>query len=714
MLQVSLAPDCESRRDFLKATAAVGGGLLIGVVVPGASRDADAASTSFQPNAFVRITPDNTVTVIVGLSEMGQGVLTAIPQLVAEELDADWTRVRFEQAPADPTYKNPVFGIQATGGSTSVRGHWEPMRKAGATARAMLIAAAAQAWRVDASSCRTNSGWVTHASGKKLSYGQLAGKAATLPVPTEVKLKEPKDFKILGRELKRLDTSAKVNGSAKFGIDVQVPGMLVAVVARSPVIGGTVASFDASKAKAVRGVKHVVRIGSGVAVVADGFWAAKKGRDALEIRWNDGANASLTSEAISTALSELTDKPGLVARKDGDVAPVMAPNTIDVAYEVPYLAHACMEPMNCTAWVRRGRVEVWGPTQAPGLNQMVLAKVAEVEPRQVEVHTTFLGGGFGRRFAQDFMIDAVQISKSVGAPVKVIYTREDDMAAQFYRPAARVRFSGALDVSGQPIKMHARVACSSIFKAAGFPLKDGIDEAAVEGLKEWPYETPNVQVEWAEYEQRVGVWFWRSVGNSENNFFAESLVDEMAHAAGKDPVEYRRALLAKHPRHRNVLELAATKADWGGTLPQGHARGVALSEAFGSYVAEVAEVSLASDGRPVVHRIVCVVYCGRVANPGIVKRQMQSAIIYALSAALYGKITVKNGRIEQSNFHDYPVLRINEAPQIAVHIAESSEAPGGVGEPGVPPVAPAVANAFYALTRKRIRHLPITPQDLKA
>ena len=704
----------ESRREFLKTGAAVGGSLVLGFALPGASRPADAATTAFQPNAFLRIAPDSTITVIVGLSEMGQGVLTAIPQLVAEDLEADWTKIRFEQAPVDDAYKNPVFGIQATGGSTSVRGHWEPMRKAGATAREMLVAAAADTWKVDKSACRAANGWVLHSSGRKLRYGELAGKAATMPVPTDVKLKGPGEFTILGKSPRRLDSPGKVNGAAQFGIDVTLPGMLVAVVARSPVIGGKVASFNADKAKAIPGVRHVVQIGSGVAVVAEGFWAARKGRDALDVKWDDGANAALSSESISRALAELTDKPAVVARKDGDVTAVKPAKSIDAAYEVPYLAHACMEPMNCTASVTPGAVEIWASTQAPGINQTVLAKIAGVEPKQVKVHTMMLGGGFGRRFAQDFAIDAVQVSKAVGAPVKVIYTREDDTRGQFYRPAARVRLAGGIDESGRPALFHARVACSSVFKAAGFPLKDGIDETAVEGLKDWPYDTPNVQVEWAELEPRVGVWFWRSVGNSENAFFAESFIDEMAHAAGKDPFEYRRSLLSRHARHRRVLELAAEKAGWGGPLAAGRARGIAVSESFGSYVAEVAEVSLGKEGRPRVHRVVCAVDCGMTVNPEIVRRQMQSAIVFALSAALYGQITIKDGRVEQGNFHDYPIVRIDEAPQIDVHIVASSEHPGGVGEPGTPPLAPAVANALFALTGKRIRRLPIRPEEMKA
>lgn len=697
----------ESRRDFLKSGAAVGGGLVIGFVLPGAARFAEAATAAaFHPNAFLRITPDNRVTVIVGLSEMGQGVLTAIPMLVAEELEADWAKIGIEQAPADPAFANPIFKVQATGGSTSVRGHWEPMRKAGATAREMLIAAAANTWKVDRSTCHAKRGTVIHASGKKLTFGQLANRAATMPVPADVALKDPKDFTLLGTGAKRLDSPGKVNGTAKFGIDVRLPGMLTAVVARPPVAGGKVASFNADKAKAVPGVRHVVQVGSGVAVVANGYWAATQGRDALEIRWDDGANAALSSADISKAMSERADKGGVVARKEGDAGAATAAKKLDAVYEVPYLAHACMEPMNCTAWVKPNGVEIWAGTQAQGINQAVLSKVAGVKPEEVKVNTMLLGGGFGRRFAQDFTVDAVLIAKAVGAPVQLIYSREDDTKGHFYRPAALVKFSAGLDGAGNPVMYSARVSCSSVFQAAGFPLTNDLDETAVEGLKEWPYDCPNVQVEWSRYEPGVGVWFWRSVGNSQNYFFSESFVDEMAAAAGKDPFEYRRGLLTRHPRHRATLELAASKAGWGSPLPAGRARGIAVCESFGSVVAEVAEVSLAA-GKVKVHRVVCAVDCGMTVNPEIVRRQMESAIVFGLSAALYGRITIKDGRVEQSNFHDYPVVRMDEAPRVEVHIVPSSENPGGVGEPGTPPIAPAVSNALFALTGKRIRSLPI-------
>ena len=702
-----------SRRRFLKATAAAGGSLLIAVFVPDRSVSGEALPVNaFQPNAFLRVDPDETVTVIVGLSEMGQGVHTAIAQIVAEELDADWAHIRVEQAPTDSAYNNPELGVQATGGSTAILGHWEPMRKAGATARAMLVAAAAKTWKVDESSCRSESGTVIHATGKRLTYGKLARAAALLPVPAEIRLKDPKSFSIIGTSRTRLESPAKVDGSATFGIDVRLPGMLVAVVARTPVVGGKLVSFSAEKATEIHGVRHVVQIDSGVAVVADGYWAAKAGRDALRLVWDDGPNAELSSEAVSAKMTELAAMPALLAYSAGDLASLAPAQSLEATYEVPYLAHACMEPMNATAWVRADGVEVWAPTESPGIDRDVLAKVAGVEPKKVRVHTTLLGGGFGRRFATDFSIDAVQASKAVGTPVQVIYSREDDIKGQLYRPAAVAKLVATLDASGVPMSFSARIACSSILTAAGYAMKNGIDSVAVEGLKNWPYDTTTVRVEWAPYENGVKVWFLRSVGYSHNIYFVESFIDELAHAAGKDPVEYRHMLLTKHPRHRGVLELAAAKANWGEPLPAGRARGIAVSEFRGTFVAEAVEVSRGDDGRPRVHRVVCAVDCGQIVNPETIRRQLEGAVVFALSAALYGKITLRAGRIEQGNFNDYRIARMDEIPEIDVHIVPSDEKPSGIGEVGVPPLAPALTNALFALTGKRIRALPINPADL--
>lgn len=703
----------ESRRNFLKTGALAGGGLIVGFMLPGAARFATAAVPSFQPNAYLRISPDNTVTVMCGLAEMGQGVLTAIPMLVAEELDADWSLVRVEQAPTDPAFVNQLFGVQATGGSTAVRSHWEPMRKAGATARAMLVAAAADTWKVDVNSCRTEKGAVIHSSGKRLSYGKLAEKASTLTVPKEVMLKSPAKFRILGRGAKRLDTPDKTTGKTKYGLDMTLPGMLTAVIARSPTIGGKVTAFNADKAKAVPGVKQVLQIPSGIAVLAEGYWAAKKGRDALEITWEDGPK--LSSEAIRADFADAAGRPAIVARKDGDATGAAAASAtkLEATYEVPYLAHACMEPMNCTAWFKDGELEIWAGTQAPGVNRGVLSGVAGVPPEKVKVNTLFLGGGFGRRFGQDFAVDATILSKMSGGPVKLVYSREDDMRGMFYRTASVCKFSAGIDKNGQPVSILARAACSSNAQAAHMPFKDGLDHFAVEGLAEMPYSVANVQVEWAQKETPIGVWFWRSVGHSQNIFFMEGFVDELAVAAGKDPFEYRRALLDKAPRYKGVLELAAKKAGWGKALPRGRFRGIAVGESFGSYTAEVAEVSVAKDGTVRVHRVVCAIDCGMTVNPDIIKRQMESSIIYGLSAALYGRISIKDGRIEQGNFNDYPVLRMNEVPKVEVHIVASTQPPGGVGEPGLPPLAPAVVNAIYQATGKRLRKLPIDSEELK-
>ena len=703
-----------SRRDFLKTSALAGGGLLIGFTLPGASRLAQAASI-FSPNAYLRIGSDNQITVICGLSEMGQGVHTAIPMLVAEELDADWSKIKVEQAEADPAFNNPIFGMQATGGSTSVRGHWEPMRKAGAAARAMLVAAAAAKWKTDPADCRTEKCMVVHKSGKKLSYGQLADAAAKQAVPAEVKLKNAKEFKILGTAAKRLDTPAKVNGTAKFGLDVRLPGMLTAVMARPPVPGGKLVSVDDSKAKAIPGVRQVVQIPSGVAVLAEGFWAAKQGRDALQIKWEDGANAALSSAGVSRMLAEGAAKGGAVSRNEGDVSGAAASHQLAATYEAPYLAHACMEPMNATVWVKPDEIEVWAGTQSQGPSQGILGEVAGVAPGKVKVHTMYLGGGFGRRFAPDFTIDATLLSKISGKPVKLVYTREDDMKAYFYRPASVTRFVGGLDASGKAASFSACVASPSLMEASGFMKlpADGVDEMAVEGIRDCPYDFPNLRVEYARREPGVQIWFWRSVGHSQNLFFIESFIDEMAAAAGKDPYEFRLGLLGKQPRFRGALELAAKKAGWGKPLPAGVHRGIAVAHSFGSYVAEVAEVSVGKDGKVKVHRVVGAVDCGMTVNPEIVKRQIESAIVYGLSAALYGKITFKDGRVEQSNFHDYPVLRIDEMPKVEVHIVASTGPPGGIGEPGLPPIAPAVANAIFAAIGKRVRTLPINSEDLK-
>ncbi|MDP4299458.1 xanthine dehydrogenase family protein molybdopterin-binding subunit [Leptothrix discophora] len=711
---VQPAPD---RRAFLGAS----GALMLSFALPASAWAAGRQATmapAHALNAWVRIGRDDTVTVICGSAEMGQGVLTAIPMLLAEELDADWARVKVEQAPADPAYNNPMFGMQATGGSTTVRGHWEPLRQAGAAARAMLVAAAAERWKVDATQCRTEAGVVIGPGRRRARYGELAEAAARQPVPTRVTLKDSKDFRILGQPKKRLDTPAKLDGSAKYGIDAQVSGMLVAVMARAPMPGAKVRTLDDSAAKAVPGVRQVISIPHGVAVLADGYWTARKGRDALKIDWDQGDSAALSTAKVEQMLGDAA-RAGApsVAKAAGDLAAgrAGAARTLEADYSAPYLAHACMEPMNCTARVQGDEVEIWAGTQSQGPAQGILGSVAQVAPAKVKVHTMMLGGGFGRRFAPDFAIDATLLSKLSGKPVKLIYTREDDMAAGYYRPAAAARFTGALDGSGKLVALSADVASPSIMAASGFMKipENGVDAFAVEGIADMPYDIPNLRLAYARQEPGPQVWFWRSVGHSQNIFFMEGFIDELAVAAGRDPYEFRRSLLGQQPRYRGVLEAAAQKAGWGSPLPAGVFRGIAVGQSFGSYVAEVAEVSVAADGTPRVHRVVAAVDCGQVVNPAIVERQIEGGIVYGLSAALHGKLEIEAGRVTTGNFHQYPVLRMNEMPKVEVHILASREKPGGIGEPGTPPIAPAVVNAIAAATGQRLRSLPIDPARLR-
>jgi isoquinoline 1-oxidoreductase subunit beta len=704
-----------NRRDFIKIVSTAGTGFLLGVYLPPLARvfaeTAPKSGEPFVPNAWIRITRDNVITVLVDKSEMGQGVETSLPMLVAEELEVDLAKIRTEFAPAGPVYQNPIMGQQGTGGSSSVHASFDPLRRAGATAREMLIAAAMQRWGIDRKSCSARDGFVIdERTDKKLSYGELIETAAKIPVPKNVTLKEPKDWTLLGKPAHRLDTPLKVDGSAVFGIDVKLPGVLVAVVARCPVFGGKVKSFDASAAKKIAGVKNVLQIGSGVVVVADGFWNAKKGRDALKIEWDEGANAKLNSGGITEKLKALAEKPGAEARNDGDAAKALdgANKKIEAVYEVPFLAHATMEPMNCTADVRKDGCDVWVGTQGQTLAQRTAAGITGLAPEAVKIHTTYLGGGFGRRFAGDFVADAVETSKAMGVPVKVIWTREDDMQHDMYRPATYNRLVAGLDKDASPVAWTHRIVGPSIMMGV-FPgaVRNGIDPTGVEGAANLPYSIPNIHVDYTIADLGVPVWFWRSVGNSQNSFITESFVDEFAVAAGKDPFEFRRGLLEKSPRHKAVLELAAAKAGWGQPLPKGRARGIAVAESFGTFVAEVAEVSLDQDGGVKVNRVVCAVDCGIVVNSDTVAAQMESAIVFGLTAALKGEITIENGRVKQGSFDNYPLLSMAETPVIEVHIVPSTETCGGIGEPGTPPIAPAVCNAVFALTGKRVRRLPI-------
>jgi isoquinoline 1-oxidoreductase beta subunit len=714
------APSGMDRRRFLKTGAAGAVGLVIAFHLPGSRAAAELAPVApgaSALNAWIRIATDNSVTIVIDKSEMGQGIITSLSMLAAEELECDWKKIRWEFAPADKAYVNPLFGVQGTGGSMSTRASWKPMSQAGASAREMLIAAAAQNWGVAKTACRAESGTVVNVATKaRASYGSLAEAAARLPVPADVPLKDPKTYKLVGKATKRLDTPLKTNGRAEFGLDVRRPGMLHAVVERCPVFGGKVASFDATKAKAVAGVKAVIQISTGVAVVADNTWNAMQGRRALDLKWDEGPNADLSSAGISKLFAERAEKPGVVARKEGDAAAAMASavRKLEAVYEAPYQAHVTMEPMNCTAHVRSDSCDVWVPTQFQTTSEATAARITGLKPEQIHVHTTYLGGGFGRRAEQDFVVEAVETSKAMGVPVQITFSREDDMQHDMYRPASYCRFSAGLDAEGWPVAWNARIASPSIMTRFFGPgaVKNGLDESSVEGVSDIAYAIPNILVDYQMTEPGIPVGFWRSVGASQNGFFSESFVDEVAAATGKDPYQFRRKLLAKAPRHLGVLELAATKAEWGKPLPTGRFRGIAMVKAFDTHVAEVAEIAVAKDGVVQVHRVVCAVDCGRVINPATVEAQMQSGIAYGLTAALKGGITIDRGRVQQSNFSDYDLLRMNEMPQVEVHIIASEESPTGCGEPGVPPVAPAVCNAIFAATGRRIRSLPIRAEDL--
>ena len=719
MTRDAVAQAVTSRRGFLKAGAAATGGLVLGFFLPGSNRFAQAADpkTVYAPNAFLRMAPDNTITVIVNRLEFGQGVQTSLPMLIAEEMDADWSQMRGELAPAGEAYKDPAFGVQITGGSGSIAHSYIQYREIGARARAMLVAAAAEQWKVAPAQLRTEKGMVIGPAGRKASYGSLVAAAATQPVPEKPALKDRKDFRIMGKPTRRLDSAAKINGTAKFGIDAHVDGLLVAVMARAPIAGAKPKAFDEGKAKAVKGVRKVIAIPSGVAVLADGYWAAKQGRDALGIEWDLGAHADLSSDKVSASLDEGLQTATAIARDVGNVkdGSANAARNLTAQYDVPYLAHAAMEPLNCLAWVKGDEVTLWTGTQSQGPAQGILSQVAQVTPAKVKVNTMLLGGGFGRRFAPDFTIDATLLSKLSGSPVKLVYAREDDMAAGYYRPTSRVRFEAGLDDKGQPLMLRADVASPSIMAASGFMKipENGVDSMAVEGLADHPYEIPHQRIAYGRAEPGPQVWFWRSVGHSQNAFFIESFIDELAHAAKTDPLKYRLALLEKHPRARGVLLLAAEKAGWHRPPAKDRHRGIAVAESFGTWVAEVAEVSVAKDGSIKVHRVTAAVDCGQTVNPQTIARQIEGAVVYGLSAALYGRITFKDGKVEQSNFHDYPVLRLNEMPKVDVHIVQSNEAPGGIGEPGTPPIAPAVANAIFAATGKRLRQLPFDGDALK-
>jgi isoquinoline 1-oxidoreductase beta subunit len=716
-----LSTDGLSRRRFLEVGAAAGGGLLLSLSLPLAKGDAEtAAADGFVPNAFIRIGSDGQINLTMPYVEMGQGAYTSISMLIAEELEVELTQVQLEHAPPDEKlYRNPLLGVQATGNSNAMRGAWQPMRQAGAIARTMLVAAAAKRWAVDPASCRAQSGEVLHAStGRKIKYGDLAADAASMPTPENVALKRPEAFKLIGTPARRLDTPAKVNGTAIYGIDVRPPGVKIATLAQSPVFGGRVKSVDDAVAKTIEGVRQIIRLDDAVAVVADHMWAARKGLAAIQIEWDKGPHANLTVDEIAGELEKATLSSGPVAQNIGDVDKAMASavTKVEATYQVPFLAHATMEPMNCTAHVSKDGCEIWVGNQALARAQAAAAAAAGLPLDKVVVHNHLIGGGFGRRLESDGVTRAVQIAQHVDGPVKVVWTREEDIRHDMYRPYWFDRISGGLDGNGMPVAWNHRFAGSSVI-ARWLPpgFNNGLDPDSTEGAIDLVYALPNLHVEYVRVEPpAIPTAFWRSVGPSHNVFVTESFMDELAAAAKQDAVAYRSSLLDKSPRAKAVLALAAEKAGWGQPLPERVGRGVSLQFAFATYMAQVAEVEVAKDGAVRVRRVVCAVDCGTVVNPDTVQAQIQGAIIFGITAALYGEITLKNGQVEQGNFDTYRMLRINEAPAIEVYIVQSSEPPGGMGECGTSAIAPAVTNAIFAATGKRLRKLPVDTAAIKA
>ncbi|BCH28819.1 aldehyde dehydrogenase [Mesorhizobium sp. L-8-10] len=705
------------RRSFLKVGAAVGGGLALFVALPPALRTARAAEAStpaFAPNAFIHIDRQGVVTFVMPMVEMGQGTYTSLPMLLAEELEVGLDQVRLEHAPADDAlYFNNLLVVQRTGLSSSIRSAWTQLRQAGAVGRTLLITAAAKRWDVDPATCRARLGVVSDASAtRSLAYGELVDDASALPVPAPdgVQLKDPKDFVLIGTPAKRLDTPDKVRGKANYGIDVRLPGMGIAAIAISPVFGGKPKAVDEAAARAIKGVRQVVRIENAVAVVADHLGAAKKGLEAAAIEWDDGPNAAVSSADIVRQLEEASQRPGAVARHEGDVDKgfAAAAQRIDATYQMPFLAHATMEPMNCTAHVTKDGCDVWVGTQAMHEMHAAAAELTGLPKEAVTIHNHLLGGGFGRRLEVDGPVLAIKVAQQVEGPVKVVWSREEDIQHDMYRPYYYDRLSAGLDSSGRPVAWTHRV-CGSSVSARYVPafFQNGVDVDAVEGSAEPPYALPNIHVDYVRVEPPgVPTAFWRGVGVTHSIFVVESFIDELAAAAKQDPVAYRKALLGHNPRALGVLTLAAEKAGWGKPLPAGRGRGVSLLVGFGSYLAQVAEVEV-SDGSVRVHRIVCAVDCGMVVNPDTVAQQIEGGTIFGLTAALHGAITIKDGRVEQSNFDSYPPMRIDEVPVVETHLVKSTEAPGGIGEPPTAVVAPAVTNAIFAATGKRIRTLPI-------
>jgi isoquinoline 1-oxidoreductase subunit beta len=705
-----------SRRGFLQGTAATAAGLVIGFHVPQKARAAGGPPKppAPQPNAFLRIGTDDSVTVMLAHSEMGQGVWTGLAMLIAEELDCDWSKVRSEHAPAAPAYAHTGFGMQMTGGSTSTHSEFERYRTIGAQAKDMLVRAAAAKWKVPPGSCRAEKSVIT--SGKNSAkFGELAADAMKLTPPAKVKLKDPKEWKIIGKPTRRIDTPEKITGKAKFGFDIQLPGLHTAVVARPPAFGSKLVKFDAAAALKVPGVVQVVPAGNGVAVVAKHFWAAKLGRDALTVEWSKPEGGGVDSARQLADFREMAQKPGTIAVDKGkvDTALGKAKTKLTAVFDVPYLAHAMMEPLNATAKIDGDKVEIWAGTQSQTGDQMAAAMIAGTTPDKVTIHTPFLGGGFGRRATPtaDFVAEAVLVAKAAKLPVKTVWTREDDIRGGYYRGSYVHRVQVGVDANGMPTAWDHVIVGQSI--GAGTPFEPflvhkGVDHTSIEGVPESPYlqRVTDLRVSLHSPKTAVPVLWWRSVGHTHTAFAMECMIDELAAAANKDPLEYRLALLKGAPRHATALKLAAEKAGWGTKPANGRARGLAVVESFGSIVAEVAEVSV-DKGRIRVHAVTCAVDCGTAVNPLGIEAQMQGGVVYGLSAVLHGKLTLQGGAVQESNFHDYPVLRMHEMPKVAVHIVPSNAKMGGIGEPGTAPIAPAVANAVFALTKQRLRTLPL-------
>jgi len=700
-----------SRRDFIKISLGTGCILTVGISVSSCNSSTNEIrpSKNISPNAYITITDEGKITITVPESEMGQGVNTSIPMLIAEEMEVRWGDITVQTAPVDP-----VYGVQYTGGSTSIRDGWKLYRKAGATVREIFLIAAAKKWNVPVASCYAAEGFIyKKSSDAKLGYGELIELASEITPPTNIQLKDSDNFRIIGKSMPSLTAVDQIKGTTEFGIDINIPDMLVAAIAHSPVFHGKVGSFDATAAMKVSGVKNIVNLGHAVAVVATGYWPAKKGLDRLAIKWDNGKNINVSSDSIkSDYYAALSSQESEIMQNTGNTidAEKKAAKIIQAEYDVPFQAHATMEPMCCTAFVRDGKCDVWVPTQAPTSAQQTAANAAyskfrlireKVKKRvsdnyleDVKIHTTYLGGGFGRRLKQDYVAEAVTISKKIGKPVKLIWSREEDMQHDFYRPITVNRLTCGIDGKGKPLFWKHRIVGMSRYRSTG-------------GAVDLPYNIPNIYVDYVEINHDVPIGSWRSVANSQNAFITESFMDEIAHLTKTDPLEFRLSMLDESPRYKAVLELAADKSGWGKSLPKNHYQGLALHKSYGSYVAQVAEISVSENNSIKVHRVVCCIDCGIAVNPDTIRAQMEGGIIFGLTATIKSAITVKNGRVEQSNFHDFPLIRIDETPQIEVHIIADSDLPGGVGEPGVPPIAPAITNAIFRATGKRIRKLPI-------